>query len=625
MTQPGSRRRTWAACLLLTVAVGAVFWPALRCGFINYDDGIYVTENPHIQGGLTWAGLRWAFTATNGGYWLPLTWLSHMADYQLYQLRPAGHHLSSLSWHAANAVLLFLFLQQTTGAFWLSVVAGAFFGLHPLRVESVVWVAERKDVLSTCFWILAMWSYARYAGELEAARDRRRYFYAAALAFFTLGLMAKPMLVTLPFVLLLLDAWPLGRWRVGESFPPRLLVEKVPFFILALVFSAATYLAQDKFGAVKSFARYSFAQRLGNVPVSYARYLGKIFWPENLAIFYPPRRWPMWEVGAATALLIIIGGGALWQRRARPYLWVGWFWFLGTLAPTIGLVQSGEQAMADRFSYVPCVGILIMVVWGAHDLAKNRPALREGLILGSGLVICACAMLTFRQIRFWMDTDTVFAHALEATGRNYLASYNLGCSALARRDYPKAREYFEESLFPYEEDITWPNPAPAQNNLGYVLLQQGHVTQAVEHFETALATRTSDPLVYYNMGCAFLTNHQPDVAIESFQRGLALDPAAPEINYSMGESWLEVGRPAEAAPFLERALQRRPGFALAHEKLADALVGQGKVGEGVSHYRQARELALAQGSRALASAAEARLSQYENNPAAPAAGGAAAK
>jgi tetratricopeptide (TPR) repeat protein len=552
MTKIGSRGRTWVICLVLAAAVWVVFWPALKCGFINYDDGVYVTENPHIQAGLSWAGLKWAFTAANGGYWLPLTWLSHMADFQFYQLRPAGHHFTSVLWHAANGILLFVFLENITGAFWRSALAAALFALHPLRVESVVWIAERKDVLSTFFWILALWAYASYAREFTSRNRRWKLFYIVALLCFALGLMAKPMLVTLPFVLLLLDVWPLRRWEFGRPFFRRLVLEKIPFFVLALSFSAATYAAQYNVGAVKSLSRYTIGQRLSNIPVSYARYLGKIFWPGNLAIFYPPRRWQTSEVAAATVALALVSGWALWQWRARPYLAVGWLWFLGTLVPTIGLVQSGEQAMADRFSYVPCVGILIMVVWGMHDFVMSRPAFRAALILGSGFALIACAALTFQQIHFWKDTETVFLHALDATGRNYLASYNMGCAALARRDYPKAREYFAESLFPYEDDLAWPNPGAAQNNLGYALLREGDVAQAVEHFEKALATRSTDPLIYYNMGCAFLTNHQPDVAVESFGRGLAIDPNAPQINRAMAEALLQAGRSSEAAVYLEK-------------------------------------------------------------------------
>jgi protein O-mannosyl-transferase len=625
MTSIQSRRQTWILCLLLAAAVFIAFWPVLRCGFVNFDDGIYVTENSHLQGGLTWAGIKWAFTATNGGYWLPLTWLSHMADIQWYQLRPAGHHLTSLLWHVANTVLLFLFLKEATGTLWRSALVAALFALHPLRVESVAWVAERKDVLSTFFWILALWAYTRYAAAFDAHRGKWKLFYLAALVSLALGLMAKPMLVTLPFVLLLLDCWPLRRWQLGAVFRWRLLWEKIPFFVLALGFSAVTFLSQNKVGTIKSFASYTFAQRLTNVPISYARYLGKIFWPENLAIFYPPRRWPTWEVAAATLALAAVTGWVLRQWRVRPYLAVGWLWFLGTLVPVIGLVQAGDQAMADRFVYVPCVGILLMVAWGASEFAAARPALLPWLVGASGLAMVVCMVLTWMQIGYWKDSVTVFSRALDATGRNPLAAYNLGCVALAEGDWPKAAEYFEESLLTDDGDIPCSNPAKAQNNLGAALLQEGRVTQAVAHFDRALAIQPSFPEAYYNMGRAFLTNHQPDVALDCWRRALAMAPDVADINYSFGETLLDQGRAAEAAPYLEKALRLRPSFALAHEKLADALTRNGQAAEGVSHYRRARELALVQGNRALASAAEARLSQYDKTGQASAEGGGAAK
>jgi Tfp pilus assembly protein PilF len=597
----------------LAGAVGVAFWPALRCGFVNFDDGIYVTENPHILGGLNWAGIKWAFTATNGGYWLPLAWLSHMTDIQLFQLRPAGHHLTSLLWHAANSVLLFLFLKRATGAFWRSALAAALFALHPLRVESVVWVAERKDVLSTFFWMIALWAYVRYAEDRDAQRGRWRAFYLAALASLALGLMAKPMLVTLPFVLLLLDVWPLRRWPAGAAFSWRLLREKVPFFILALGFSAITFVSQNSVGTIKSLSRFSFADRLCNVPVSYARYLAKMFWPENLAIFYPPKRWPSWEVAGATVVLAVISGWALRQWRVRPYLAVGWLWFLGTLAPVIGLVQAGDQAMADRFTYVPCVGLLFMVVWGSYELAEGRPLLFNGFIWAGGLAVVVCAVLTWRLIGSWKDSEAVFSRALEVTGQNYLASYNLGCAALAKGDDGKAAEYFEESLLTDGGGPSWYNPAKAHNNLGAALLRQGRVAQAVSHFESALALQPSFPEAYYNMGRAFLTNRQPDVAADCFRRALGFAPNVADVNYSLGETLLDQGRASEAAVYLEKALQIRPTFALAHEKLADALARNGRMAEGLPHYRRARELALAQGNQALASAVEMRLSQYDKS------------
>jgi tetratricopeptide (TPR) repeat protein len=594
----------------LAAAVAMAFWPALRCGFIDFDDGVYVTQNPHIQAGLNWANLKWAFTATNAGYWLPLAWLSHMTDIQFFQMRPAGHHFTSLLWHAANSVLLFLLLQRATGAFWRSALAAALFALHPLRVESVVWVAERKDVLSTFFWILTMWSYTRYAQDHDAQRGGWKVFYLAAVGSFTMGLMAKPMLVTLPFVLLLLDVWPLRRWSIEAPFSRGLLWEKVPFLVLALVFSAITFLSQNSIGTIKPLSRFSYADRLSNVPVSYLRYLAKMFWPENLAIFYPPKHWTSGEVAAATVALAAISAWALRQWRVRPYLAVGWLWFLGTLVPVIGLVQAGDQAMADRFTYVPCVGLLFMTVWGGYELAARQPILLRVCMGGGGLAVGACAILTWHQIGYWQNNETVFLRAWEVTGQNYIASYNLGCAALAKGNYGKAVEYFEESLLTEGAGLSCYNPAKAHNNLGAALLQQGRVAQAVAHFESALAVQPSFPEAYYNLGRAFMTNRQPDVALDCFRRALGLAPDVADINYSLGETLLEQGHAAEAETYLEKALRLRPAFALAHEKMADALARSGRVAEGLPYYRRARELALAQGNLLLAAAAETRLSQY---------------
>ncbi len=625
MTKPGSRGRTWAVSLLLTGAVLAAFWPALQCGFVNFDDNVYVTDNPFIQQGLTWSGVKWAFTATRAGYWLPLTWLSHMADCQFYQLRPAGHHLTSLLLHSANSVLLFLFLKRVTGAFWRSALAAAFFALHPLRVESVVWVTERKDVLSTFFGLLALCGYARYAENFKLRSSHAaapapekssilNFFYAAALLLFALSLMAKPMLVTLPFLLLLLDYWPLGRWRLAAPFPSRVLLDKIPFFLLSLVFSAATFLAQSNAGAVKSLSRFSFGQRLANVPVSYVRYLGKTFWPENLAGFYPPQHWRPWEIAGAAALLALATACVLWQWRPRPFLAVGWLWFLGALVPVIGLVQAGDQAMADRFSYLPSVGLCILLAWGMHDLAGRWPFLRRGLVLAAGLGVAACALLTFHQIPFWKDTATMFSHDIDVTGRNFVACYNLGSTALAARDYPQAVACLEESLLTAGNDSSWGNLAPAHNNLGCALLHEGRLSQAIAHFQTALAIRSAFPEAYYNMGRAFLTNRQPGLAIDSFQRALAIDPAIAEINYSLGTTLLAQGRPSEAPPYFEKALQTRPAFAHAHYQLANALVRMGRVAEALPHYQRARDLALAQGNRPPAAAPEAQLRQHHRPP-----------
>jgi hypothetical protein len=327
MTKCGSRWQKWVVGLLLGAAVLAAFWPALRCDFVAFDDPDYVTENTDIQHGLNWRSVQWAFTTGHGANWHPLTWLSHIIDWQLYGPEPAGHHLTSLLLHAANVVLLFLLLNQMTGALWRSAWVAAVFALHPLRVESVVWVAERKDVLSTLFWMLAVWAYVRYAKGLKFQISDFKFFYGLSLLFFDLGLMSKPMLVTLPFVLLLLDYWPLGRLEFGPRFSRRLIVEKIPFLALAFCSSAITFVVQNRSGVVASLSAVSLGERLANVPVAYVRYLGKIFWPSGLAVFYGYAPRSFFEVAGSVVLLALITVWVVWQARARPYLAVGWFWF----------------------------------------------------------------------------------------------------------------------------------------------------------------------------------------------------------------------------------------------------------------------------------------------------------
>jgi tetratricopeptide (TPR) repeat protein len=513
-----------------------------------------------------------------------------MLDFQLYGLQPAGHHLTNLLLHAANSVLLFLVLRQLTGRLWRSALAAALFALHPLRVESVVWIAERKDVLSTFFWMLTVGAFVRYTQETNVPGSRRHLFYALALVFFTLGLLAKPMLVTLPCVLLLLDFWPLRRLQAAPRFFAGLITEKIPFFILALFFSVMTVVAQDRGGAVKSFSQYSMGQRLANVPVSYVRYLSRIFWPENLAIFYPFQSWHPGQVLGAVALLASISACAFWRWRTQPYLAVGWLWFLGTLMPVIGLLQSGDQGMADRFSYVPSIGILLMVIWGLYDWAAGRPSYLKILAGGGALAVLACALLTSWQIRWWRSDIALFSHAAEVTDKNQLAFYNLGCAVLATGDYPRAIKCFEQSLIGEANGRGWPGLSSAYNDLGYSLLHIGQVAKAVSCFDSALALRPAYADVYYNLGCAFLTNGQPDVAVECLQKAIALDSNVVAINYTLAEALVDVGRPADAQRYLEKTLQLRPSHALAHYRLAGIAAREGRMAEAIAHYNEALAL-----------------------------------
>ena len=436
-------------CIGLFLLVLCTFWPSLGNGFVNYDDDLYVAANGHVQSGLSWAGARWAFCTPVAANWHPATILSHMLDCQLFGLKPWGHHLTSVWLHAVNTVLVFLVFRRMTGALWRSLLVAALFGLHPLRVESVAWVAERKDVLSTFFFMLTLWAYVRYAQESKVQSPKSKVAYVLALVFFACGLMSKPMLVTLPFVLLLLDYWPLGRnaecgmrnaepgagGKVqGRTWPwMKLVREKAPFFLLAAIASAVTLITQHRAKALATVENIRLIDRLANALVSYCRYLAKFLWPAKLAVFYPePVKWPTATVLLAGLLLLGISIMAVALRHRHRYLPVGWLWSLGTLVPVIGLVQVGAQAMADRYTYVPLIGVALLLVWGMHELT-SRWQFRAVLLsaaAAAGMILCVA--LTRRQIGHWRDTETLFRHALAVTDDNWVAHHNLG-DALEKR------------------------------------------------------------------------------------------------------------------------------------------------------------------------------------------------
>jgi protein O-mannosyl-transferase len=575
MTDSGSRGQKWVVCLLLAVAVLAVFWPALRCDFITFDDPDYVSLNKDVQHGLNWPSIQWALTTTHSDNWHPLTWVSHILDYQLYGPKPAGHHLTSLLLHAANSVLLFLLLNRLTGALWPSAFVAAMFALHPLRVESVVWISERKDVLSTFCWMLTVGAYVGYVERFKVQNSKFKVFYGLSLSFFALGLMAKPMLVTLPFVLLLLDYWPLGRLEFGPRFSWRLIVEKIPFFLLAAGDSAATFLIQNHSGAVKTMERFPLGVRLANVPFAYMRYIGKNFWPAGLSLFYPHRPLGALEVAGAVGLLGAVS--ALVARRwgANPYLAVGWCWFLGMLVPTIGLVQVGTQAFADRYNYLPSLGLWIMVAWGVRDWVGDRTLSCALAALGAGMAVIACIILTSLQIPYWRDSRSLYSRAVDVTDHNYLAYYKLGCFARDQEDYPQAILYFKQALSTEKDDALWVNHSLAYNNLGYAYLRQGDIANAVANLDKAVALQPRYPEAYFNMGRAFLANHQPDVAVDCFQRALALDSSVAEIHCQLANALVQLGRPAAAIAEYSRALQLRPGLDEAAKNLASVRDGHG--------------------------------------------------
>jgi tetratricopeptide (TPR) repeat protein len=651
MTELRARRQKWVICALLGVAVLAVFSQALQCSFVGLDDPDYIILNTDIQHGLNGRSITWAFTTGHAANWHPLTWLSHMLDWQLYGPQPAGHHLTSLLLHLASSVLLFLLLNHLTGAVWRSAWVAAIFALHPLRVESVVWVAERKDVLSTFFWMLTVGAYVRYAEEFKVQSSKFNVFYALALLFFACGLMSKAMVVTLPFVLLLLDYWPLGRLEFGPRFSWRLVVEKIPFLVLAACASVITFMVQNRSGVVASLSAIPLGDRLANVPVAYVRYLATIFWPAGLAVFYGREQWNFYQVAGAVFLLGLVTFYVLRQMRMQPYLAVGWFWFLGMLIPIIGLVQQGHQSLADRFTYLPSVGITIMVAWGLHHLAARRPLLLEAAAALAALVVAVCAVLTPRQIVFWRTPASLYARAADISDQDYQTCFNVGRAAMEQGYFPRAARCFERALKVAGKSAPKSFLAQAKNDLGCALLEQGQVPNAISNFESALVLQPAFPQAYYNMGRAFLTNQQPDVAADCFQRALAMDPSVAELHYKLANALVQIGRPAQAIAEYSQALQLRPGMdeaannlawllatcsdrtlrngakavTLARQAsehshaqnpvilgtLAAAYAELGKRSDAVITAEQALQLALAQTNRTLAGALESQLRQYQ--------------
>ncbi len=453
--------------------------------FISYDDPGYVTNNPSIRGGVTWESARWAFTSTYFYNWHPLTWLSYIVDYQLYGLSPRGYHLTNVLLHAANTLFLFLILRSMTGDVWPSVVVAALFGVHPLHVESVAWVSERKDVLSTLFWLLATGAYARYAA------TRSRMWYAAALGLFALGLTAKPMLVTLPFVLLLLDWWPLRRVELQFDGATRkraagLVVEKAPFLLLSAISIAITVYAQSAGGAVAALEHFPLSARVGNALVSYVAYLEKTVWPVGLSVRYPHPgvALPLWKVLTAVFILLVVTAAAIRWWRSRPYVVVGWFWYLGTLVPVIGLVQVGDQAMADRYTYVPLIGVFVIVAWGARDLAARRWRVRVAAPWLAAAAVIVLSIAAWSQAGYWRDSVTLYEHAASVVDGDPLLHYTLANELRERGRLGEAARHYEDAL---RFD---PNYVAAHTNLGPILAQQGRFDDAITHYVAALRTTT---------------------------------------------------------------------------------------------------------------------------------------
>jgi tetratricopeptide (TPR) repeat protein len=598
---PDTPRVRAAICVTLFLGTLLLFARALGHDFVNYDDPAYVTANAHVRAGLGLDGLRWAVTAGEASNWHPLTWLSHMLDSTLFGQDPRGHHSTSVLWHALNAAMAFLALRRLTGALWASATFAALFAWHPLRVESVAWVAERKDVLSGFFWFAVLWLYAGYVERRRAGGTGARKPYLATIAAFVLGLMAKPMLVSLPFVLLLLDVWPLRRVALGRTATARtagartptvptggetwarVLVEKLPFVALAAASSLATYKVQQAGGSVS--VELDFVARLANAVVAVARYLEKLLVPIDLAVLYPhPGTWPAPQVLAAMLLVGAITAIAVWQGRRRPWIAIGWCWFLGTLVPVAGLVQVGLQSMADRYTYVPMLGVQLAFLWTLDD-AIVRPPTRRALAAVCVALLLGCSVATWRQLGVWRDSFTLFDHALAVTRNNYLAFDNRGLHSYAAGKVAEAMADYRQAL------AIRPDYMNANNNLGRALADQGRPAEALPFLRKALQARPENVEVRINLANALSDLGQLDEAQTHYDAILARLPTHASALNGSAVLLVRQNRLREAKARFEQALLLAPDNTSAHTNLGNLCAMLGDRDSAVRHYRRATELA----------------------------------
>jgi len=563
---------SWAVCMVLVLLVVAVFGQTYRFDFTNYDDDSYVTDNRRVLQGLSADNVAWAFTSSEVSNWHPLTWLSYLLDVQLFGKNAGMMHLVNVFWHALNTILLFLVLKRLTGALWPSAFAAALFGVHPVHVESVAWISERKDVLSTFFLLVTTAAYQTYVQRGGVVR------YLGVTLGFALGLMAKPMLVTLPALFLVLDYWPLRRFEAGvpQNVPAkgknkmkkargcnplstagsaigvpggvlRCVIEKLPWFGMALAASAITMIVQRE--AVTSIALHL---RIGNAIVSYVHYLLHMVWPFNLAVLYPHpgANLPVWQVVGALVLLVTITGVVVWGRRRAPYLVVGWLWYLGTLVPVVGVVQVGIQAMADRYSYVPLIGLFVIVAWGGKDLAARFRVPRPVRAAAGAIVIVALMVCAFFQTRYWENSFTLFEHTLAVTKNNY----------------------------------------QAHTNLGDAYAHSGQPEKALEHYEAALRIQPTKQSALVNMGNTYAMMRKPAEAAVYFKKALALDPDQADIHINLGNTCAERNMLDDAVRYYRRAIQLDPNNEDVHANLAFVLAQQGYLEKAAEEYRETLRL-----------------------------------
>jgi Flp pilus assembly protein TadD len=577
--------------LFLFVLTLLVYVRATGFPFISYDDNLYITENHTVQQGLTWSGFAWAFTTLHAANWHPLTWLSLMLDVQLFGLRPGALHMVNVLFHAVSAVLLFVILTRTSGARWRSAFVAALFALHPVHVESVAWVAERKDVLSVFFGLLTILAYVRYAERPALSR------YLWAILFFILSLLSKPMLVTMPFLLLLLDYWPLcrisgsfmtgyGDAHSGPAVIPmrRALLEKVPLLALSALSSIVTVVAQKRGDAID--LSLGLGVRLANAAVGYVRYLGKTFWPGSFAIFYPHpgSSLPAWQAVGAFSLILLITALVVLRLKRSPWLAVGWFWFVGTLIPVIGLVQVGAQSIADRYTYFPLIGIFIMVAWEVPDLLKGARLGSRTLGIASVLVIAVLAGFTWRQLGFWRSNETLFRHAISVTDNNCVALASLAEALLRKGDTGDAYGYLHKTL------QLCPKDEQSWYNLGVLQKDRGELPEAEYSFREALRIKPKYTMALSNLCAVYLASGRIPEAIDALLEATRLAPDDALIQFNLGSVYGKAGRFAEATDAYRKAVQLKPDYAEAWNNLGIAYKNLGRISEATAAFLRAAQI-----------------------------------
>jgi protein O-mannosyl-transferase len=568
----GPKWATPTIMVLLVLLTLAAYWQVGRNDFVFFDDSAFIIDNPPVRAGLTWDGFKWACRELYTDYWHPLTWLTMMLDIQLFGMRAGWHHMVNLAIHILSTLLLFHFLRYVTGRQWLAAFVAALFALHPLHVESVAWAAERKDVLSTLFWFATILAYAWYAKKPSGGR------YAWVALLFALGLLSKPMLVTLPLVLLLLDYWPLERFDIagfrvtgtkGTSLA-HLLLEKVPLLVMALGVTAATVTGQSK-TAMVALSTFGWPARICNATVSYARYITQMFWPVGLTAFYPlPRHAVYWQAALAGAILLAITAAVFYFGRRHRYLLTGWLWYIVTLLPVIGIIQVGRQSHADRYTYIPLTGLFVILIWGGAELSQDKPRLKATFTAAVAAAIFVLTAITWQTVSYWQSSETLLNRAMAVCKDNYIWRANWATILSDFGRDAEARSILEEVVSKCTED----ERADALNSLGTVLARTGRNEDALQRFRQAAELRPNDALSLYNMGAMLIIVNRPQEALEPFRRAVERDPSYSKARVGLGMAMAASGDIAGGIAELTKAIEIDPGFAPAYLALGRAYAAQ---------------------------------------------------